>query len=1216
MPLSARVSPAAQRVIHDAFTDLSRTISEKDRADFADTTLENVIKAAHEIENQLAARQLLRNMKRLVPLFAGLGYYAKSIEVVCNGTPYLPWIWAPIKLILKISSDCVNAFEKIITAYARIAEPLARFKILHHTYSKNMEVQQTLAVFYSDILRFHKEAYKFVRRGSWEVFFMTSWGRFQRRFDGIIDDLKAHENLVDKTASVVGLDEARKMREDLVALRQESLDKVTKEEAERTAAQYVAIVGWLKMDDAEQVRIFDSVLEEPQKYSGTCDWIYGQSQMSAWMRCTQESPFLVLHGHPGTGKSVLATRITTFLRSSGTSLVVSHICTYTQAASTEYDQILRSILLQLVRSDTDLVAYIFEEFIFKKKSVTSQALERLILEVIDAVSNNPSQTKCVHIIVDGLDECDKEKQPKIINFLERMVTAGINSTSTICKILVSTHMPPTVAKKLKQKHVVSLSNEKQALGKAIANYTAQRLGALRTRWFQMGITDAELKELETRLTKKADGMFLWARLVLEYLTTNMFVKKAEVMDAVDTLPRKLSEFYGQILAQLISHFDKRSVARLQSIFGWIAFAKRPLRKAELRSALSYSAEAEDVNVDELAPNYLFDMCAPLIEERSDSTFGFIHASVKEFLQSPESNTILDEFSAVREQGLAIASCLLSGLQVFQPTYPEQARSLRVLRGFHGMHVYASEYWVEYLLYIAASRNGLDTSTRFFIRSHELSIALNSLHSTEDQEFDRKALDDRFIHIENHPELWNAASQRAGRTTKGDDRNDSLSEVKGLSTLLHNYQHTVQTLLKLWSFPGVSIRQLERFKQDFRSTAFTCRFWSCPLTGTGFETEALRDSHERAHAPRMPCNVSGCQYPPFTSAQALIKHRVKHHDQGVPKIRIRSPQNSGDISVPSQTRRRQEVIGRTTKDRLLGTIAEASGQAHISQFHVTSRTPSVGLSLDLDQSAYPTVNKALDRFCHAGESLLTPQLPPSLSPTTSSDTTLPYKAQVQPAYLPPNLKDGEISILPSSSGQVDHFKARLFDQSTLKPSDINSMISPRANYSPVLPHPVPAPKNLKHPSTDENAEVTDANQMARRIEPGGNEPDSYLARYGNLVRAHLGAIGYEVQRQSSQEVMVDIPMSVYQHDNIAAELQEIYVKIRNIDIELSNWYAITRDGQRAKMFFRTKWRIRNQFVSGEIINGTKKSFSIGARELAESKELLEGMAKDLAIGYER
>lgn len=63
--------------------------------------------------------------------------------------------------------------------------------------------------------------------------------------------------------------------------------------------------------------------------------------------------------------------------------------------------------------------------------------------------------------------------------------------------------------------------------------------------------------------------------------------------------------------------------------GWIAFAKRPLRKAELRSALSFSAENDGVNIQELAPNYLFDMCMPLIEERSDTTFAFIHISVKE-----------------------------------------------------------------------------------------------------------------------------------------------------------------------------------------------------------------------------------------------------------------------------------------------------------------------------------------------------------------------------------------------------------------------------------------------------------------------------------------------------------------------------------------------------------------------------------------------------------
>lgn len=105
MPLRRRDPglAAAQRIVREAFEDLEKTVSPADSKDFEVTTLENVQKAALEIENQLAARQSLRNMRRLMSLFSGLGYYAQTIEVLCNGTPYLPWIWAPIKIILKVS---------------------------------------------------------------------------------------------------------------------------------------------------------------------------------------------------------------------------------------------------------------------------------------------------------------------------------------------------------------------------------------------------------------------------------------------------------------------------------------------------------------------------------------------------------------------------------------------------------------------------------------------------------------------------------------------------------------------------------------------------------------------------------------------------------------------------------------------------------------------------------------------------------------------------------------------------------------------------------------------------------------------------------------------------------------------------------------------------------------------------------------------------------
>lgn len=179
MPLAARVSLGAQKIIREAFEDLERALSTSDRVSLKDTTLDDVREAARLVENELAARQSLRNMRRLEPLFAGLGYYSKTIEVLCNGTPYMPWIWAPIKLILKISSDHIEAFEKIIKAYSQIAEPLQRFRYIDRAFSKDKDVQQTLAIFYSDILKFHKEAYQFVRRSSWQLLFLTSWGRFQ-----------------------------------------------------------------------------------------------------------------------------------------------------------------------------------------------------------------------------------------------------------------------------------------------------------------------------------------------------------------------------------------------------------------------------------------------------------------------------------------------------------------------------------------------------------------------------------------------------------------------------------------------------------------------------------------------------------------------------------------------------------------------------------------------------------------------------------------------------------------------------------------------------------------------------------------------------------------------------------------------------------------------------------------------------------------------------
>jgi hypothetical protein len=64
----------------------------------------------------------------------------------------------------QLATDHISAFEKLISAYAQIAENLPRFDRLSTALRTHPDFQQVIAVVYSDILEFHRQAYKFFRR--------------------------------------------------------------------------------------------------------------------------------------------------------------------------------------------------------------------------------------------------------------------------------------------------------------------------------------------------------------------------------------------------------------------------------------------------------------------------------------------------------------------------------------------------------------------------------------------------------------------------------------------------------------------------------------------------------------------------------------------------------------------------------------------------------------------------------------------------------------------------------------------------------------------------------------------------------------------------------------------------------------------------------------------------------------------------------------------
>ena len=330
---------------------------------------------------------------------------------------------------------------------------------------------------------------------------MTTWGRFQREFDGILDNLNRNGDLIDKEANAHNIVEARKMRQDLDAWKAQSLAQLAQSQREQAARQVQGLIAWLCLDDSDQLALVDSLTEVGTSHPGTVDWVLKKSQMAAWLRPKAESRFLWLHGGPGTGKSVILAQLVRFLCSSKQSLVVHHFCSFAHGSSTQYDQIVKALLLQLARGDGDLVNYIYEEYV-GSKSATISLLEKLLEVAIEALSSSSGSLGygAVHILIDGLEECPGDKQRRLIRMLERLV-----STGPLCKVLISSRDSPNSHVKKKRPCVIFMTDEKHHIADAIRRFATTELDSMHEKLAQLKISEDRRGEIASSISARADG---------------------------------------------------------------------------------------------------------------------------------------------------------------------------------------------------------------------------------------------------------------------------------------------------------------------------------------------------------------------------------------------------------------------------------------------------------------------------------------------------------------------------------------------------------------------------------------------------------------------------------------------------------------------------------------------------------------------------------------
>ena len=144
-----------------------------------------------------------------------------------------------------------------------------------------------------------------MRRGlAWKIVFESLWKTFNLRFQGILENLRRHRDLIDQEANAINIAESKAWRDDqLSQIRQwrtEQNERIQRIEKERLATHSRDAIAWLNVGEDQD----DILTKLSNKYHGTSThWALEERNVVSWLRAGADSTVLWLNGKPGSGES-------------------------------------------------------------------------------------------------------------------------------------------------------------------------------------------------------------------------------------------------------------------------------------------------------------------------------------------------------------------------------------------------------------------------------------------------------------------------------------------------------------------------------------------------------------------------------------------------------------------------------------------------------------------------------------------------------------------------------------------------------------------------------------------------------------------------------------------------------------------------------------------------------------------------------------------------
>ena len=852
--MAARHDPNA--VFEAAYQSFLHSLPENERSQYSPcASAADLVHGLQKLDT-FAKRGQRRRHTRFLSVIGRFGDkiepFFDVINIFIQSKPeYSAIVWGSLRLVLQLASNYTTFFEKLMRIIERLVDSLPQYADVAAlckstpslSLSASSRMETHLEKVYTDLLLFFQSTARVFSSGQGRirktpaVICDLMWTPFDTRFKDLLEQMESHRNMIRYEIEILQAQvlcaaetsaswerryatEERKLAEE-ERIRAQGAAQITYDmklllEKEQQDSIFERVHAWLRPSD------FNEVLETSQEIreEGTCEWIFENLEFDTWksLEWSLKPPsnskylspnFVWFQGNPGYGKTVLASHVIEILQDelcapdSNTEMLYYFFRSNRDNATTAASA-WRAILSQMLsthRTDN----HVLEKFAFAKDENSVGQLSASPVELTSLLQCCLSGMQRVYLILDGVDECDDTAA-----LMQLLVWMGAN---TGVKVLLFSR--PNVGKLQKMiPKAQRITVDRCRTSADIEKFLKHQLQVLVEE--ELLSATADLSELVKRLVIGADGMFLWARLMINHLESPALTPKARLRVVLDVvLPEGLEGMYDRIL-RLIYRGSRAEQDLARRVFLWIAYALRPLNIQGLHAVLTAEDDishendvTEEVRTSSLKSlkETIVTICGGLVEivtqepaSAASGSFRFVHLSVKEHFLRLSSSVKIDEafqsvFPSHESAHFELASrCVEEVSGDTHLTYGEHWQQQDLTR-------YATAYWTDHLVHAvpaqvrtplldSAIQQGaisrlVSSLTHFLDNSRAIKRWIHSCYCDGNLSLGVVDLGSRNI------EIW------VGKISSLESRTWDLEPLKRLSRLIREFVHDLKLLKSSW-----------------------------------------------------------------------------------------------------------------------------------------------------------------------------------------------------------------------------------------------------------------------------------------------------------------------------------------------------------------------------------------------------------------------------------